>query len=268
MPSPFPGMDPYLEKRSIWPDFHQRLITYISEHLQAQIRPKYNARIEERIHLIQPPQNYYPDVSIIRRPPRELRERAVALENTTITADEPYLIKALESEFRESYIEIVHLQSGEVVTTIELLSPINKIGQGRERYLEKQEQILDTETSLVEIDLLRMGRHTAAVPEYKVLELQGWRYLVSVKRAKHYGEYEIYFIALDSRLPRCRIPLRAPDEDAVLDLPAVFDRTYDVSGYEDFIDYRESPPPPPLSEEEMVWLDKLLQEKGLREAVN
>jgi hypothetical protein len=120
----------------------------------------------------------------------------------------------------------------------------------------------------VEIDLLRMGRYTAAVPEYKVLELQGWRYLVSVKRAKHYGEYEIYFIALDSRLPRCGISLRAPDEDAVLDLPAVFTRTYNVSGYEDFIDYREPPPPPPLSEEEMVWLDKLLQEKGLRETVN
>jgi hypothetical protein len=262
MPSPFPGMDPYLEKPSLWPDFHQRFITYTSEQLQAKIRPKYNARIEERIHLIQPPRDYYPDVSIIRHP---LRERPATV-TTAATADEPYLIKALESQFREPYIEIVYLPTGEVVTTIELLSPINKTGEGQQRYRQKQQQILNTETSLVEIDLLRAGQHTVAVPEKQVKEVAGWRYLVSVKRAGRYGEFEVYFIPLDSRLPRCRIPLRPPDEDAVLDLPAVIERTYDVSGYEDFIDYRESPPPPPLSEEEMAWLETLLHEKGLRVA--
>ncbi len=161
MPSPFPGMDPYLEKPSLWPDFHQRFITYISEQLQAQIRPKYNARIEERVHLIQPPHNYYPDISIIRHP---LRERPATV-TTAVAADEPYLNKALESEFREPYIEIVYLPTGDVVTTIELLSPINKTGDGQQRYRQKQQQILNTETSLVEIDLLRAGLHTVAVPE-------------------------------------------------------------------------------------------------------
>lgn len=259
MPSPFPGMDPYLEKRSLWPDFHQRLITYISEQLQPQIRPQYNARIEERIHLIQPPHDYYPDVSIIRRP---LKERPSSAD--AATADEPHLIKALESEFREPYIEIVYLPTGDVVTTIELLSPINKRGEGRERYLQKQQQILQTETSLVEIDLLRAGQHTVAVPERGVKEVAGWRYIVSVKRGGRHGEYEVYFVPLDSRLPRCRIPLRPPDDDAVMDLPAVFTRTYEVSGYEDFIDYRQPPPPPPLADEESAWLDALLREKELR----
>lgn len=80
------------------------------------------------------------------------------------------------------------------------------------------------------------------------------------------GKFEVYPLRLNSRLPRCRIPLREPDADAVLDLPAVLARTYDISGYEDFIDYREPPPPPPLSDAEMAWLDALLQEKGLREA--
>jgi len=136
MPSPFPGMDPYLEKRSVWPDFHAGLIAYIREHLQAQIRPKYNARIEERIHLIHPPRDYYPDVSIIRPPEKEVREPAPNY-GATVVADEPYHIKSLETEFREPYIEIVYLPSGEVVTTIELLSPINKTGEGRDRYLQK-----------------------------------------------------------------------------------------------------------------------------------
>lgn len=80
------------------------------------------------------------------------------------------------------------------------------------------------------------------------------------------GKFEVYPLRLNSCLPRCRIPLREPDADAVLDLPAVLARTYDISGYEDFIDYREPPPPPPLSDAEMAWLDALLQEKGLREA--
>ena len=257
MPSPFPGMDPYLEKRSLWPDFHASFLAYVRELLQPQIRPKYNARIEERIHLIQPPQDYYPDVSIVRRP---LRERPTA------AVDEPYLIQALESEFREPYVEIVYLPTGEVVTTIELLSPINKTGADRERYRQKQQQILNTETSLVEIDLLRAGQHTVAVPETRLQAIPNWRYLVSVRRAGRYGEFEVYFIALDSRLPRCRIPLRAPDADIALDLPAVFERTYDVSGYEDFIDYSEPPPALPLSTEEMTWVDDLLREKGLRPA--
>ncbi|MDE0462731.1 MAG: DUF4058 family protein, partial [Caldilineaceae bacterium] len=51
MPSPFPGMDPYLEYGARWPDLHQRLIAYSSEILQPQLLPKYVARIDERIEL-------------------------------------------------------------------------------------------------------------------------------------------------------------------------------------------------------------------------
>lgn len=261
MPSPFPGMDPYLEKRNLWPDFHATLITYIREHLQPQIRPKYNARIEERIYLISPPQDYYPDVSVIRRPQQE---QPAATSGAAAVADEPHLIKALETEFREPYIEIVYLSSGDVVTTIEVLSPINKTGGSRGRYRQKQQQILNTETSLVEIDLLRAGAYTVAAPEKRMKDVAGWRYLVSVRRAGQYGQFEVYFIPLISRLPRCRIPLRAPDDDAVLDLPTVFARTYEVSGYEDFIDYSEPPPGPSLSDEEMDWLTTLLEEQGAR----
>ena len=49
MPSPFPGMDPYLEHTARWSDMHQRLIAYMSEWLRPQLRPKYLARIDERI---------------------------------------------------------------------------------------------------------------------------------------------------------------------------------------------------------------------------
>lgn len=61
-----------------------------------------------------------------------------------------------------------------------------------------------------------------------------------------------------ARLPRCRIPLRPPDPDAVLDLPAVFTRCYDVGGYDLLIDYSK-PPPVPLSDAKKEWVAKLLQ---------
>lgn len=260
MPSPFPGMDPYLEAPRLWPDFHARLINYVSEQLQEQIRPRYNARIEERIHLVQPRQDYYPDISIIRRPGTQPAPQTIIAE----VADEPYLIAQLASEYREPFIQIVYLPTGQVVTTIELLSPINKSGDGRERYLQKQRQILDADASLVEIDLLRGGSHTIAAPEELLTRFVGMRYIVCVSRARRPGEYEVYPATVDARLPRCRIPLRAPDPDAVLDLPAVLDRTYDVSGFEDFINYREPPPPPPLSEAELAWLDARLREMGVR----
>ena len=54
MPGPFPGLDPYLERRDLWPDVHQSLITYSRDALQPQIRPRYHARIGERLYVIPP----------------------------------------------------------------------------------------------------------------------------------------------------------------------------------------------------------------------
>jgi hypothetical protein len=42
MPSPFPGMDPYLEGY-LWSDVHHRLATQISDQLMPLLRPQYVA---------------------------------------------------------------------------------------------------------------------------------------------------------------------------------------------------------------------------------
>jgi Protein of unknown function (DUF4058) len=39
MPSPFPGMDPFLENPGIFSDFHDSFITYLRENLQANLPP-------------------------------------------------------------------------------------------------------------------------------------------------------------------------------------------------------------------------------------
>jgi hypothetical protein len=51
MPSPFPGMDPYLEDPALWPDVYSRLINVSSEMLMAQLRPKYFVQIDERLYV-------------------------------------------------------------------------------------------------------------------------------------------------------------------------------------------------------------------------
>ncbi len=43
MPSPFPGMDPYLEDPAYWPDLHHSFATYIRDDLQPLLHPHYYA---------------------------------------------------------------------------------------------------------------------------------------------------------------------------------------------------------------------------------
>ncbi len=262
MPSPFPGMDPYLESPATWPDVHQRLITYISENLQPQLRPKYIARIGERVQLTGMSRHYVPDVLLVhtrREPKPALATSAVPLP------DEPQRVSALDNAYREPYVEVVARDSGEVVTLIEVLGPANKTGDGRSQYLQKQESLMDSAVNLVEIDLLGYGEATTLARNAVIVEPADWRYLIGISRAEHRGSLDLYAVPLRERLPNCRIPLRPPDPDAVLDLTAVLSRAYETGSYDLSIDYTLTPAVP-LSASEAAWLEGLLVERGLRPA--
>lgn len=260
MPSPFPGMDPYLENPSTWPDLHSSLISYIREALQPQIRPKYIARIGERVALSSFRRSYIPDVLLIRS---AASPYGAALAGGLLVADEPTTIAMLEEERRVPFLEIIHHPSGEVVTLIEVLSPANKTGEERQKYLRKQDDIRNSQTNLVEIDLLGEGLPTTLARLATIHEPAKWRYIVSVLRNRTSGRIEAYPIPLRQRLPRCGIPLLPEDEDAVLDLPAVFTRCYDVGGYDLLIDYSQ-PPPVTLDSADKEWMETLLHEKEMR----
>ena len=49
MKSPFPGMDPYLERH--WGDVHQALVTYIRDQLQPSLPDDLRARMQERVYI-------------------------------------------------------------------------------------------------------------------------------------------------------------------------------------------------------------------------
>jgi hypothetical protein len=264
-------MDPYLEDPVLWPEVHQRLITYTADALQPLLRPRgYRARIGERLILSFAGAGLHaviPDVTLKSEPllaprPESVGAGGVAVwEPLVAVADEPMIREA--GEVREVYLEIRDARGEEVITVIEVLSPTNKLptGYGHPQYLEKQREILDSFVHLVEIDLLRDGFPTVAASA--LLHGEPYDYVVCVRRAPRRDRFELYLATVRDRLPRVRIPLRAGDPDVVLDLPTIFNRCYDNGDYGSLIDYT-APLDPPLSLVEAAWADQLLREKGRR----
>src|SRR4051812_17016588 len=54
MPSPFPGMDPYLEEPTIWPDFHTSLFVELKKSLNGVLPPGYVAKIDRYVWIHEP----------------------------------------------------------------------------------------------------------------------------------------------------------------------------------------------------------------------
>src|SRR5581483_2685151 len=141
MPSPFPGMDPYLESPAHWPDFHHRYIDDLCDAIAGQLPDAYVARIGEEVVVVDAdalvqPKSAKPDVLLARERRRDGGGGgggpAVALEPVTLAN-----VESLDP-LTEGYIEILHLAEHEVVTVVELLSPANK-GSSRSQYLEKRQ---------------------------------------------------------------------------------------------------------------------------------
>ena len=56
-------MDPYLENRALWPDFHNSFIAAIREWVAPLVRPRYYVALEERTYLFR---SF--DIEVIGRP--------------------------------------------------------------------------------------------------------------------------------------------------------------------------------------------------------
>lgn len=267
MPSPFPGMDPYLEDPILWSGVHHRLITYISDALNPMLRPRYVANIAERVYIVQPERDIIPDVYIKKRRLSKRTKTARASRSAQATIIDPPLVLTVPGvEIREGFIEIVELGARRrVITALEILSPSNKMPghKGHELYRAKQDKILKSQTHLVEIDLLRRGEHTVAVPKESLLEETTWDYLVCLHRGKQGNRFEVWPILLRDRLPRISIPLAEGDPDVGLDLQELLNRCYDAGGYEDELDYRRGPKVP-LARADEEWSKTLLRRCGLR----
>lgn len=277
MASPFPGMDPYLESPQMWRGVHSRLINAIDQAINAQLPPGYASDIDERLYVERPGSGsgdiIYPDITVARpRPPVVPLQTAFAgsaagtatLE--AIPATLPETLTARPPTISEGFIQIFRVgQPGEVITIIEVLSPSNKApgSAGRVSYVTKQEETLQSNTNLLEIDLLRQGAHTVAPPSEGLQRYGGWNYLISLHRPAQRYNFEFWRVSLRTGLPTIRVPLATEDPDLLIDLQAAFSRMYDMGSYARRIDYAQSPGIP-LEGEDSLWADALLREKGLR----
>jgi Protein of unknown function (DUF4058) len=257
MDYPLPGMDPYLEHPVLWEGVHARLIVALANQLQPQIDPRYVASVEERVY-IEGPQRRIPDVWIQRV--REQEETTPFIEPEHGSESDTALIVEVDNvEIHESRIEILDAYNGmKLVALIEVVNPANKAaGPGRASYMAKQAQILARDCHLIEIDLIRRGRHVVSIPKWRVRELKMKPFdcLCCVNRWPMRNRFELYARRLGERLPRLKVPLAEGDPDTTLDLQAALEQVYVDGRYYRRIRYDQKCKPR-LAPQDQTWVDQ------------
>lgn len=255
MAGPFPGMDPYIESQGNWQDFHNRLITEMCNSLGLRLPEDYVARVDESIEVVGFGESektaYRPDVMIARHARPELRERS-ELTGTGLATIEPIINEVIDrdpEEIRQTWVEIRRLPEPELVTVIEVLSPVNKSGPGRPSYLAKRDDLHGRKINLVEIDLFLGGQ---PVPMKQRLTVG--HYYAVVARGPSLPTAEVYRWSVRDRLPAIPIPLRSPDPDVPVDLNELVRRVYDLGRYRRTL-HHDQPLPDglPLAAEDREW---------------
>ncbi len=257
MPSPFPGMNPFLEHPDPFHDFHEAFCVGCRAALVEQVRPDFIVKLEEHV--------YVHELSAEER--RFLGRADVSLsagkfqgESAATSAMaapvQGELVPAVDFQ-RECFVEIRDRKSRRLVTVIELLSPSNKTyGSDRDQFIAKRAQLLSSTAHYVEIDLLRGG---ARLPIDGLPECD---YCALVSRVEDRPRVGLWPIQLREPLPRIPIPLSTSHPDAWLDLQSLLNETYDAGGYEDYI-YAGSPEPP-LPADDAAWAESLLSGTNAR----
>jgi Protein of unknown function (DUF4058) len=261
MPSPFPGMNPYLELPAGWTGIHHWLITGLASSLGVLLPPHYYVAVEERVYEISDAESALigiPDHAIARttaatpRPTQQQGNVATLSQPTTVILPMPIGIK-------ESYLEVRKAGTHQVVTVIEVLSPTNKQGEGRSKYEEKRQTVLASSAHLVEIDLLRQGKPMAfsgaiAPTHYRIL----------VSRSQRRPKADLYGFNLQDLMPIFAMPLAGNDAEPAINLKTMLDQLYDLGRYDLQIDYTQAPTAPKLSDADRDWCDQILQQNHLR----
>jgi Protein of unknown function (DUF4058) len=227
MPSPFPGMDPYLEDEALWQHFQHQLVAGLYQILLPGLVDRYRARIQQRIY----------------------------------TTEEPLFTSIIRQERQEEFIEIRQRSDGRLITLVDLASPINKsLSQGRAAYHETRRQARAQNASIVELDLVLQGQ---PLLDYSRDGLPEWDYAVTVTRCTQPERYEIYTSTLLKRLPRFKVPLASDDRDTVLDLQATFARAFDQGSFGTKIDYSRDPSTK-TTDVQRQWIGEWLKQMRLR----
>ncbi|GAA6621346.1 DUF4058 family protein [Scytonema sp. NUACC26] len=260
MPSPFPGIDPYLEQPTFWSSFHSRLIIAIADAIEPQLGSQYYVEVETRTYQSDDTEDGLligiPDTIIFSdRSDNSTEEQIIASDRSTATQIRPERVEIpMPFAVNERYLEVREILTDDVITVIELLSPKNKrSGDGRTAYEKKRRAILGSSTHLVELDLLRGGKPMAILG---MRSTTAYRILIS--RSDRRPTADLYSLTLQQKLPTFPIPLKPNEEEPLVPLQDIFNGVYDRARYSTRIDYRQPIPPPALSTIDREWVAKLL----------
>ena len=253
MRSPFPGMDPYLEHPALWPDVHNSLIAAIRDTLVPLVAPRYFVGIERRTYVLSPD-----DPALLGRPDVAIFTQGVAESVATYAVavstqrDTPVWVEVpMTDEVGETFLELRAVQTGQVVTAIEVLSPANKVSErGRQAYLTKRQIIFESQTNLVEIDLMRVGEAMPA--RIKQRGVVRGEYNILVSRFWERPRAQLYTFGLRQPIPAFPVPLTRGDEEPELALNDVWHELYTRARYDLQLDYN-GPALPPLSADDADW---------------
>lgn len=244
MQNPFPGMNPYLEHPALWHQVHNRLIVAMADAITPQVAPKYRVSIEERIYT-SIEDNLLVGIADVAGGGQQVSDAGTAMATKPIPVQVP-----MPMEVTERFLEVRLTQSGDVVCVIEVLSPKNKrSGIGRETYQSKRQKILQSQTNLIEIDLLRSGNPMPVL----VANEAPYRILVS----RGYSRPAADALGLTQTLPTIPVPLMKGDAEPVVDLQVVLNDIYTRARFDLSIDY-EKPLKPAFSDDETAWIETVL----------
>lgn len=252
MPSPFPGMDPYLESPTQWSDFHPTFIQAWREAVAERLPGNYFARVGEDVVLIAPDlgigQGREPDVLVSRDPQRRGGAGAANIGGARVS---PMTLANIDyvDPHTEAFIEVLRLPDQEVVAVLELLSPTNKSGDGRGFYFEKRQQLLRQKVHILELDLIRAGRRLRLDRP-----LPRGDYYAFLSHADRRPDCDVYPWTVRDTLPILPLPLLVPDHDIEIDLGRAFEVAYKRGQYDRLIRYDQSPPAPSFAGEDAEWV--------------
>jgi uncharacterized protein DUF4058 len=256
--SPFPGMDPYLERH--WLDVHQSLVTYARDALNALLPGDLIARTEERVVIDAEPGHariVHPDVRVQETPGGPIEFGGTTAGASAVA--EPIVLE-LESEPRpEGYVTILDATTGDrLVTVIEFLSATNKLpGENRDAFRRKRSEMVGGGVNWVEIDLIRTGSWRELLQPHVAPPWAESAYRAVVRRGNHPGRAELYPLPLRQRLIELPIPLRQGDPDVRIDLQSLVDQAYRNGRYGS-MQYAQACEPT-LAAEDAEWAASLLR---------
>ena len=258
--NPFPGMNPYLERRDIWPDFHDRLIAAMAAELGPQLPGNYRIALHQRVE-VEPPFGPPPSLALMIPDALVTDEpgdpaacgSATALATATVAAPPAGAAAVrvrMPREVKVNWLRVETVPEREAVAIIEVLSPTNKApGRERLRYIRKREAIIGSGVNLVEIDLLRrwepMPLETPPpVSDYRILVCRGWERPDAL----------LYPFRVKQAIPKFALPLLPEDEPPDVDLGPIVNALHHTARYGQVAGYDNPPPEPEFAPEVQEWV--------------